>query len=420
MHNFLIHIHPQKVNEASLRFQRTFGLGGMAALLIVIQTVTGILLRFYYIPSPAEAYNSIVFLKTQVMFGPFIRNIHHWSGVFLLLIAFLHFLRVFLTGAYRDARKINWLLGLVLLVLIVFSNFTGYLLPWDQLAYWAITIATSIISYLPLAGDGLRTLIIGGTELNAATLQTFFDFHTAVLPFLILILMLYHFWRVRKAGGVILPVIPGKSEMVPATPNLIFREFIVALVLVALLFTFAAFFNAPLLEKANPAYSMNPTKAPWYFAGLQELLMHFHPFFAAFVIPFGVVVFLGWIPFMKYDEAPNGHWFISGKGRQSARQTAVFAILVTISGILFNSYVVNFEIMMPALPALLSNGIFPLLILLSLMAVYYLLFLKRVRLSKPELVQVVFVFIVVSFIVLTLTGIFFRGKDMELSFPWRI
>jgi quinol-cytochrome oxidoreductase complex cytochrome b subunit len=420
MRSVFLHLHPAKVNPSSLKFTRTFGLGGMAALLIVIQIITGILLRFYYITTPAEAYNSIVFLKNQVLFGQFIRNIHHWSGVFLLQIAFLHFLRVFFTGAYRDIRKINWLFGLFLLVLVVLSNFTGYLLPWDQLAYWAITVGTTIISYLPLAGDSLRTLIIGGKELNAVTLQTFFTFHTAVLPLLLLLLVLYHFWRVRKAGGILMSESGEKSEMVPVMPNLVFREFIVALVLIAFLFAFSVLFNAPLREKANPTYSMNPTKAPWYFAGMQELLMHFHPFFAAFIIPVCVAVFFAWIPFLKYGEAPNGHWFISKKGKQSAKSAAIFAAIVTISGVLFNAYVLNFEIVMPGLPAVISNGIIPLLILLILMAGYYMFFLKRFRLSKAELVQAIFVFIIVAFIVLTLTGIFFRGRDMELTFPWKV
>ena len=415
MRNILLHIHPLKVNEASLRYNRTFGLGGMAALLIVIQILTGILLRFYYTPSPAEAYDSIIFLKNHVLFGQFIRNIHYWSGVFMLLIAFLHFLRVFFTGAYREIRKINWLFGLILLILVVFLNFTGYLLPWDQLAYWAITVSTNIISYLPLIGDYLRTMIVGGKELNAGTLQTFFTFHTAVLPLLLLVLVLYHFWRVRKAGGVLMPETGEKPEMVPVMPNLVFKEFIVALVLLAILFLVAALFNAPLLEKANPAYSMNPTKAPWYFAGVQELLMHFHPFFAAFIIPVSVVVFFAWIPFLKYDEAPNGHWFISEKGKQSSKNTAIFSAVITIAGILFNEYVLNFEILLKGIPAVISNGIVPLFILLMFMAGYYSFYLKRFKLSKEELVQAVFVFIVVAFIVLTITGILFRGKDMELT-----
>jgi len=415
MRNILLHIHPAKINEKALVFNRTFGLGGMAALLIVIQFITGVLLRFYYTPSPAEAYDSIIFLKNDVLFGQFIRNIHYWSGVFMLMIAFLHFLRVFFTGAYQDIRKLNWLFGLGLLFLVVFLNFTGYLLPWDQLAYWAITVSTNIISYLPLIGDSLRTMIVGGKELNAGTLQTFYTFHTAVLPFLLLILVLYHFWRVRKAGGVLIPETDGEDIMVKVNPNLVFKEFIVALVLLAIVFLVSALFNAPLLEKANPAYSMNPTKAPWYFAGVQELLMHFHPVFASFVIPTSVMVFFAWLPFLKFNESPNGKWFISEKGIQSAKVVSIFAILVTVAGILFNEYILDFEMIMPGIPALISNGIIPLIILIGLMLGFYGIYLKRLNLSKEELVQVVFVFIIVAFIVLTIIGIFFRGKDMELT-----
>ncbi len=420
MRTIFLHLHPARVNETAIRFNRTFGLGGMAALLIVVQIITGVLLRFFYSAVPAEAYNSVVFLKNEVLFGPFIRNIHYWSGVFLLLIAFFHFLRVFLTGAYREIRKVNWLFGLVLLVLIVFSNFTGYLLPWDQLAYWAITVSTNSMGYLPLVGESLRVMILGGKELNAGTLQTFYTFHTAVLPLLLLVLVLYHFWRVRKAGGILIPATTEETEMVPVMPNLVFREFIVALVLIAVLFTFAALFNAPLLEKANPAYSLNPTKAPWYFAGVQELLMHFHPFFAAFVLPISVITFLAWTPFLEYNEAPNGHWFISEKGAKSAETTAKFAVIVTLAGILFNEYVLNFEMLMSPVPAFLSNGILPLFILLGFMAGYYRYFLKKLNLSKAELIQAVFVFLIVAFIVLTLVGIFFRGKDMALTFPWKL
>lgn len=420
MSSILLHIHPKRVSESAIQFNRTFGLGGMAALLIVVQLFTGILLRFYYSPYPAEAYNSVLFLKNQVLFGQFIRNIHYWSGVFMLLIAFLHFLRVFFTGAYRDIRKTNWLFGLVLLMLIVLLNFTGYLLPWDQLAYWAITVSTNLISYFPLIGESLRTLIVRGHELNADTLQTFFTFHTALLPVLLLILVFYHFWRVRKAGGILLPETSEETKMVEVNPNLVFKEFIVALVLIAVLFTFAALFNAPLLEKANPSYSMNPTKAPWYFAGVQELLMHFHPFFAAFIIPLAVAVFLAWIPYLRYDEAPNGHWFISEKGRKSSEATAKFVVAVTIAGILFNEYILNFEVILAPIPAFISNGIIPLAILLLFMAGFYKYYLKGIRLTKAELVQAVFVFIMVAFIVLTITGIFFRGKDMALTFPWKV
>jgi quinol-cytochrome oxidoreductase complex cytochrome b subunit len=415
MRSIFLHLHPVKVSESALKLDRTFGLGGMAAILIVIQIFTGILLRFNYTPSVAEAYDSVVFLTRNIPFGAFLRNIHYWGGVFLLLIAFLHFLRVFFTGAYREKRKINWLFGMVLLLLIVLLNFTGYLLPWDQLAYWAITVSTNIAGYLPLLGDKLQRWIVGGDELNAGTLQTFFNFHTAVLPFLIVAISIYHFWRVRKAGGVMVPVTNEKDNMVPVMPNLVFREFIAALALVAVLFLFSALFNAPLLEKANPAYSMNPTKAPWYFAGVQELLMHFHPFFAAFVIPLGAMVFFAWIPFLSYNEPPVGHWFISEKGKQSAKITALFAVAVTLTGILINEYVIDFEILLPGIPAIISNGMVPLSILLLFMAGFYRFYLKALMLTKEELVQAVFVFFISAFIVLTIIAVFFRGKDMALT-----
>jgi hypothetical protein len=148
---------------------------------------------------------------------------------------------------------------------------------------------------------------------------------------------------------------------------------------------------------------------------VQELLMHFHPFFAAFVIPVSVIVFLAWIPFLKYDHVPNGHWFISEKGKQSSKSTAIFAAIVTITGILFNEYILNFEILLHGITAFISNGIVPLLIVLAFMAGFYRLYLKRLSLSKEELIQAVFVFLMVAFIVLTITGIFFRGKDMALT-----
>jgi quinol-cytochrome oxidoreductase complex cytochrome b subunit len=420
MRSILLHLHPAKVPAPALRFSRTFGLGGMAALLIVYLVITGVMLRFYYVPSPSEAYDSILFLTNTVVFGQFVRNIHYWSGVFLLLIAFSHLIRVFFTGAYRGDRRINWWLGLFMLLLVVLLNFTGYLLPWDQLAYWAIMVSTSILGYFPLLGNTLRTLVLGGNELTALTLLNFFTFHTAVFPVVLVCFSLYHFWRVRKAGGIILPETPEKTEMLPVMPHLVYREFVAGLALTALLLSVSAVFDAPLLDKANPAYSINPTKAPWYFAGVQELLMHFHPFFAAFIIPGGVIVMMAVLPWVKYEAEPTGRWFISEKGVRSAGAVALFAAAVTLAAILFNEYVLNFEMILRGIPAMISNGVIPLAILLIMGALFYRFYIRRMKLSRAELVQALFVFILVSFIVLTITGIFFRGKDMELDFPWNV
>ncbi|MBT8383896.1 MAG: cytochrome bc complex cytochrome b subunit [Ignavibacteriaceae bacterium] len=420
MTNIFLHLHPANVREDAIAFNRTFGLGGMAALLIVIQFLTGIMLRFYYEPFPGLAYDSIVLLQNNVLFGKLIRNIHHWSGVFLVIITFLHLLRTFFTGAYQSPRQVNWIIGLLLFALVIFSNFTGYLLPWDQLAYWAITVSTSILQYIPLVGNSLREFVIAGTEVNADTLLIFYNLHSAVLPILILLLMAYHFWLVRKAGGVIVPNDAEEINIVPSYPNLVYKEGVVALVLIALILVFAVFANAPLLEVANPNYSLNPTKAPWYFAGIQELLMHFHPFFAGFFIPLCAIVLISIVPFLKYREPATGKWFHSEKGKSSSKLSAVFAVILILSLVLLSEYVVNFELLLSALPASISNGLIPLAIFISIIYIYYIFIVRKYKLSRTEAVQAMFVILISSLIILTLIGIFFRGVDMELTFPWNL
>ncbi len=392
----------------------------MAVLLIVVQFITGILLRFYYEPIPQKAYDSIQFLQNEVLFGQLIRNIHHWSGVFLVLITFLHLLRVVFTGGFQSSRKVNWLVGIILFVLIIFSNFTGYLLPWDQLAYWAVTVGTSLFQYIPFVGNSIREFVIAGNEVNANTLLTFFNFHTAVLPILILLLMVYHFWRVRKVGGINLPPNNESGNVVPTYPNLVQREFVVALVLIAVIMFFSTLFDAPLQIKANPDFSLNPTKAPWYFAGIQELLMHFHPFMAAFVIPVILVITITLIPYLNLKETPSGFWFHSEKGKASSKLSAIAALIITPVLVLVNEYLINFETLLPSINSFISNGILPLLLIIIILWAYYKLITKKLGLSVIESVQAMFVYIITSFVILTIIGIFFRGVDMQLTFPWNL
>jgi quinol-cytochrome oxidoreductase complex cytochrome b subunit len=415
----LLHLHPASINEKALEFKRTFGLGGMAALLIVIQFITGIMLRLYYEPFPQKAYDSIIFLQNSVLFGQLVRNVHHWCGVFLVIITFLHLLRVFFTGAYQSTRKVNWIIGLVLFVLIIASNFTGYLLPWDQLAYWAVTVGTSLLEYIPFIGNALKQLLIAGDEVNAQTLLIFYNFHTAVFPILILLLMAYHFWRVRKAGGIILPS-NSETKFVPTFPNLVYKEFVVALALLAVILLFSVILNAPLLTKANPDFSINPTKAPWYFAGIQELLMHFHPFIAAFFIPLVIGLFLIALPFLKFNEEPNGIWFYSEKAKSAAKFSAYSALIIAPVLVLMNEYLPKLETLLPSVNSFITNGLFPLIILLLIIWLYYKFVSKKYGLSPIEKVQTMFVFISTAFIILTIIGIFFRGVDMKLVLPWNI
>ena len=171
---------------------------------------------------------------------------------------------------------------------MLLSAFTGYLLPWDQLSFWAITVCSEMLSYIPGIGGGLRRTVLGGEEVGASTLVLFHAVHTSILPLSFVLLLTWHFWRVRLAGGVLLPPArEGKSpgRWVPFIPDLLVRELVVALVVVAVVLVAAVLAGAPLGDPANPGLSPNPAKAPWYFLGLQELLMHFHPLFAVVVIP---------------------------------------------------------------------------------------------------------------------------------------
>ncbi len=153
--NLVLHLHPAKVPVRTLSWTYTWGLGGLSALLITMLALTGVMLQMNYTPSPPQAYLDVLALRSNTWFGDLLRNVHHWSANLLVIVAVLHLLRVFFTGAHRPPREINWIFGLLMLLLVLGANFTGYLLPWDQLAYWAITVGTSILSYVPLIGEWL-------------------------------------------------------------------------------------------------------------------------------------------------------------------------------------------------------------------------------------------------------------------------
>ena len=259
-------------------------------MLTMILAMTGVLLQMNYTPSPPQAYLDIINMNTNIWFGELIRNLHHWSANLLVVVSVLHLLRVFFTGAYRPPREMNWLIGVAMLLLVLGANFTGYLLPWDQLAFWAITVGTSIIEYIPIIGPGLNRLLLGGPEVGAPTLLNFYSLHISFIPISIVALMSYHFWKVRKDGGLTIPKKPGEDlpsrpEKVTTIPHLVRRELVFALVWLAIMLFWAMLVPAPLEGIANPDVSPNPAKAPWYFLGLQELMLHFHPLVAAIIIP---------------------------------------------------------------------------------------------------------------------------------------
>lgn len=199
-HNIFLHVYPVKVPRKVLGWRATLRLGFIASVLFLILFVSGTYLMFFYHPAVPQAYFDMHTLHTSVAFGQFIRNIHRWSAHLMVLVVFLHMIRVFYAGAYRAPRQFNWVLGVGLLLLTLLLSFTGYLLPWDQLAFWAITVGTNIAGYVPLLGDGARQILLGGREVGGDALLRFYVLHIYVLPSLVVLLLSVHIWRVRKDG----------------------------------------------------------------------------------------------------------------------------------------------------------------------------------------------------------------------------
>jgi quinol-cytochrome oxidoreductase complex cytochrome b subunit len=303
------------------------------------------------------------------------------------------------------------------------SNITGYLLPWDQLAFWAVTICTAMLEYIPGIGEWLQKLIRGGNDIGPATLSIFFAIHTAIIPAGLLILTPWHFWRIRKAGGLVIPRRPNeeqgrRDETVPTIPNLVLREIVVTVVLIAVIMGISVIFNAPLAAKANPGLSPNPTKAPWYFAGFQELLLHFHPRFALFIIPFVIMTLLVSIPYLHYQTSTSGIWFASVTGRRLSAAAALMAVIATPIGIAASELMGNLATWMPGPPPVVSNGILPAAFTLIGIGAFSWLVKKKYTANMNESIQAGFVLLTVAFILLTITGIWFRGRGMALVWPW--
>ncbi len=412
--SLILHLHPPKINEKVLKFNHTFGLGGMAVVLICVQFITGLLLRFFYEPFPGRAYDSIIHLQSNVLFGQLIRNLHYWSATLLIIIVFLHLLRVFFTSAFHGKRQFNWVLGILLFLILIFSNFTGYLLPWDQLSYWAVTVSTRMLDYIPVIGNSIREIIIGGNEIGSATLLIFYNFHTGILPIGLILVMAFHFWRVRKAGGVVIPESAEADKYVTVVPNLISREFVVALVLLAVVFILSITFNAPLLDKANPNVSPNPAKAPWYFMGIQELMLHFHPLFSAIIIPLTILTLSILFPYFIYETKDNGRWFYSENAKRSGKAAVLFSVLVTIGYVIIDEYLFKQIKLFEIIPDIIINGIFPFAIILLYFWGYAKYLRQKKKLNTNELVQTIFIFILSSFLVLTFVGVYMRGEGMDL------
>jgi quinol-cytochrome oxidoreductase complex cytochrome b subunit len=462
--NFFLHVHAVRAHRWTFRWSTTWGLGIMALSAFLITLATGILLMFYYKPYPDAAYWSIKDIHFVVPTGKFIRNIHRWAAQVMVLVVFLHMARVFFTASYRAPREFNWVIGMGLLVVTLGLSFTGYLLPWDQLAYWAITIGANIAQSPREITDALgvtawfdpgglqKFILLGSEEIGEEALIRFYLLHVMILPLALAMLLGVHFWRIRKDGGLARPadvdrrlgaedasvypvfsdapektyhlaaLVRGTSpavgrapeHTVPAMPHLFFAEAGIFMLTLLLCVGLSLISDAPLKEHANPAVPENPAKAPWYFLGLQELVAY-SAFMGGMGIPLIVLVGLTLIPFLDREREGTGVWF-GGPGGLALVGQAVLVGLAAVIGI--EIVAIRFGWIRewwPGAPQLLITFVNPGTILAAVYAVYSVWCVRRYDSTRAGALAL-FTCFLCGFVVLTIVGVHFRGPNW--AFYW--
>ena len=323
LRNWLFHRYPLENVFGGIRrhFSRPvpphanilFTLGTSALLLFFVQAVTGLLLMFYYKPTVGDAHASVAFITESVPFGWLIRQLHVWGANLMVLVVFLHMVKTFVYGGYKAPREVTWMLGVVILGTVLGLAFTGDLLPWDELAFWATTVGTEAPASLPLVGPFIKQLMRGGIDMNEATLGRFFVTHVALLPIVLITLAALHLVLVRLQGTSPLTRTdepePEDRALLraggkPFFPNQLVLEVIVAYVLIGILVTLAILFPFHLGEPANPFETPPGIKPKWYFLPVFQLLKYL-PEAVAVALPPALGLLILLLPFL--DRSPERH-----------------------------------------------------------------------------------------------------------------
>ncbi len=457
--NFFLHILSVRIHLHSLRFSTTLGLGVITMVLFIILVITGVLLMIYYKPDVNEAYNSMQDIMYVVPTGRFMRNIHRWSAHGMVACVILHMARVFYTSAYKKPREINWVLGMMLFVLTLFLSFTGYLLPWDQLAFWAITIGANIaqspreitdalgITQSFDVGGAQKELLLGAHYVGQEALTRFYVLHCVVLPLATALVIALHFWRIRKDGGLARPaeripatppgerkaagssktwglmaVVPGKTpavdkelaNTVPAYPNALYAIAALSMLTVMVMLILGYFFDAPLTEMANPAVPENPAKAPWYFLGLQELVSY-SAFAGGVGIPAIVVIGLALIPYLDREKEEPGRWFSGRDGRRVAIYTAIFTAVVTIVMLALTVRYGWLRNWYPDIPQIVITLFNPGTVLVAIFALWSVATVRRTQSTRYGAIAL-FTCFIIAFVIMTYFATVHRGPNWE--FYW--
>lgn len=302
--SFLMHIRPRYYQRASTWFTHNFRLGWLSTFTFFIEVITGIILMVYYAPTPGSAYLDMINLLSNVNFGKFVRDLHRLGAELMVIAVTLHMARVYFTGSYKKPREFTWLTGVILLLVTLFLSFSGYLLPWDQLAYWAVTIGTSMADKAPLVGEEVNLLLRGAPDIGAGGLLRFYLLHVLFLPLLAILFISVHYYKVAREHSISLPARVEEGDMdedrrswaterINIIPDLITHElFLSVLVTAAMIIAVAFWYEAPLEHIANPAATPLDTTAPWYFLWLQGMLKIGDPTLMGVILPtiiFGVL-----------------------------------------------------------------------------------------------------------------------------------
>jgi quinol-cytochrome oxidoreductase complex cytochrome b subunit len=331
--SFFHHLHPPTIPERQARFRYTLAAGGLAVFLMLILLITGILEMFYYIPTPTEAGTSIQTLTFLIPYGGLVRNLHYWSAQFLVIVSVVHLLRVILTGSYAPPRRLNYLLGMGLLLLAILLDFTGYVLRWDEGIRWALVTGTNLVKSIPLAGNALYRMIVGGTQPGQATLIRFYGWHIFGLALAAGILVTWHIFRVRRDGGIAVPPPLLREDQRRVTRfELVRREILAMLFAATALILLSTFAPAPLAAPITASAPIFETaRAPWFFLWVQQMLKLGNPFLWGVAVPLIVLAFLSLIPYIFPKPAKHelGRWF--PKSNRLAQAVALFILLAIIT-----------------------------------------------------------------------------------------
>lgn len=339
--SFLHHLHPPTIPLPQARWRYTLGAGGLAVFLLLVIIITGILEMFFYIPTPENAGRSIQTITYAVPHGGLVRGLHFWSAQALVVVAAIHLLRVLLTGAYVQPRRFNFLLGLALFLLTFLLDFTGYALRWDEGIRWALTVGTNLLKTIPLIGISLYTFVVGGDKPGLATLTRFYAWHIFGLTAILLIIMTWHIFRVRRDGGISAPSPEFRSDNRRITRFTLVRwEALAALIAGIILIIVASLLPAPISTPIQEVGSpqIAEARAPWFFLWVQQMLRFGDAFWMGVVIPLGILVILATVPYLfpRLPDDQRGRWF-----PRAGRAIQILAILLVLGWLLMTLLELN-------------------------------------------------------------------------------